>query len=143
MVEPPHWLSNQAVDLVVTEEYDKIRTEFMDILIAEGEQRFSCTALADGNDTGAALQLPAVMKQAWEMGTFWYTFALASPTGLFSLFYKKIQPRLIIDEHEDFTGIMSFYWSQNLVKIVARKLSDKDDYDLQLQQAFENSSLEE
>ncbi|OBT45144.1 hypothetical protein VE00_04339 [Pseudogymnoascus sp. WSF 3629] len=95
MVEPPYWLTNKGVDQILPDEYNKVRVEFMTILEEE-------ELLAASNTTEkGGLRLADVMNQAWEMGTFWYTLALSSPTGLFHLFYHYIQPRLISIHDED------------------------------------------
>lgn len=41
----------------------------------------------------STIAISSVLKRGWEMGTFWYSLALESPTGLFALFYDHIQPR--------------------------------------------------
>jgi hypothetical protein len=46
------------------------------------------------------MRLSPVMKQGWEMGTFWYSLTLRNPTELFRVFYDHIQPRLA-KGHED------------------------------------------
>lgn len=71
------------------------------------------------------------MKQAWERGTFWFSLALTSPTGLFAIFYKQIQPILTekCSDHEDF---------HEVIDILRRKVSDRKDYDERLRKAFED-----
>ncbi|KFY17973.1 hypothetical protein V492_00223 [Pseudogymnoascus sp. VKM F-4246] len=136
MVEPPYWLTNKAVDQMLPDEYNKVRVEFMDIL--EEEER-----LAASNTTeGGGLRLADIMNQAWEMGTFWYTLALSSPTGLFQLFYRHIQPRLISIHEEDPDNVMPYYWAQDVFQIISRKMLDKKEYDLQLRKAFDGSTIE-
>lgn len=132
MVEPPYWLTNKGVDQIIAEEYDGVRMEFMDAMTAE-ENRI----------VGGARAVPLlsnVMKHSWEIGTFWYTLALSSPTGLFSIFYRHIQPMFSKNCSDEFLEVMPFYWGKDIGKIAGRKLSDKKQYDLDLQQAFEDSS---
>lgn len=68
MLRTPIWLTNKAMDEIAeeSEEYDIMRMEFMDILATE-EQRLCSTASA-GNH--GKLQLSAVMKESWRVGTF-------------------------------------------------------------------------
>ncbi|KAJ8225850.1 hypothetical protein LV156_009038 [Aspergillus fumigatus] len=138
MLRTPTWLTNKAVDEIAEEpeEYDMMRREFMDILVAE-ERRLDRTASNHGSP-----QLSSIMEENWRVGTFWYTLALASPTGLFTVFYKQIQPRFIENcpEHDTFQQIMPWYWAQDWVKVAARKLLDRKEYDIRLQQAFEGST---
>ncbi|OBT48362.1 hypothetical protein VE00_01149 [Pseudogymnoascus sp. WSF 3629] len=136
MVEPPYWLTNKGVDQILPDEYNKVRVEFMSILEEE--------ELLAGNNTTkrGGLRLADVMNQAWETGTFWYTLALSSPTGLFQLFYHHIQPRLISIHEEDPDNVMPYYWAQDVFQIVSRKLSDKKEYDKQLRKAFDDSTID-
>ncbi|GIK04890.1 hypothetical protein Aspvir_008988 [Aspergillus viridinutans] len=142
MLRTPTWLTNKAVDEIAEEpaEYDMMRREFMDILVAE-EQRLSRTLASNHGSP----QLSAIMEENWRVGTFWYTLALASPTGLFAVFYKQIQPRFIENcpEHDTFQQVMPWYWAQDWVKVAASKLSDRKEYDIRLQQAFEGDTTTE
>lgn len=90
MLQTPTWLTNKAVDEIAEDAqgYDLMRREFVDVLAAE-EQRTGSNSLP-----GAQQPLPVIMKDGWKKGTFWYSLALASPTGLFAVFYKQIQPRI-------------------------------------------------
>lgn len=92
MLPTPTWLTNKAVDEIAesAEEYDAIRKEFIDIFAAE-EQGLAIVAAS----TGYQQPLSSIMDVGWNIGTFWYGVALASPTGLFTIFYKQIQPRFI------------------------------------------------
>jgi len=133
MVEPPSWLTNKGVDQILSDEYNEVRLEFMKILEEEEEK------LAPRNVTEKGrLRLGDVMNQAWETGTFWYALALSSPTGLFSLFYRHIHPRL--NKHEDNDNLMVYYWAQDAIQLGIRKISDKEKYDQALRRAFEHTS---
>lgn len=140
MLRTPTWLTNQAVDEIAedAQDYGLMRSEFVDILTAE-EQRLGSTALPGSQP------LSIIMKDGWKMGTFWYALALASPTGLFSVFYKQIQPRFLerCPEHDTFQQIMPWYWSQDWVSVAASKLSDRKEYDIRLQRAFETNPIPE
>lgn len=66
------------------------------------------------------------MEEAWTTGTFWCSLALSGPSGLFSLFYKRIQ-RCLSEHSSDETGeIMPFYWVKGVGKFLATKLADKE-----------------
>ena len=135
MAHPPYWLTNKAVDQMVSDEYDEIRKEFMEILTTE-EKRVEETKQED-----ATPKLSTIMNQTWESGTFWYSYALSSPTGLFALFDKYIQPRLTAksSDHGAFHEIMPWYWAKDMTSVFVRKLSDKKEYDIRLRQAFEDA----
>jgi hypothetical protein len=49
------------------------------------------------------------MEQAWTTGTFWYSLALSTPTGLFRLFYERIQPLLSKHRSEEVGEVLPFY----------------------------------
>lgn len=128
MVEPPYWLTNKAVDSMDPEEYDSHRTELMAVLAAEESKMPKDRTMP---------RLSRVMEDAWSRGTFWYTLALTSPTGLFKLFYKHIQqPWFSKHKPEEIGEIMPFFWAKNAGKFVAKKLSDKEKYDHELRLAF-------
>jgi hypothetical protein len=79
-MQTPHWLSAQAIDKIDPEAYNMLREEFMDIFEKEEEKQLAMYGLRRTD----------VMRTGWELGTFWYTLALQSPTGLHPLFYKRI-----------------------------------------------------
>ncbi|KAJ6020698.1 hypothetical protein N7540_006202 [Penicillium herquei] len=81
MIRTPTWLTNQACDEIAEDssEYNKARSEFIDIMANEEV----VTGL-----TSEKTSLSEIMKHSWEAGTFWFSLALASPTGIFSVFYK-------------------------------------------------------
>ncbi|RDW93842.1 uncharacterized protein DSM5745_01164 [Aspergillus mulundensis] len=167
MLRTPTWLTGKAVDEIAeeAEEYDIMRREFMNVLVAE-EQKVEVVHLQNPSTTlrgswaiGAVdetaeipdacgevhamgntykTQLSATMEENWESGAFWYSLALASPTGLFSVFYKQIQPRFLrySPDHDGFQQVMPWYWSQDFVKLGAQKIADRRDYDLRLKEAF-------
>ncbi|PYI01892.1 hypothetical protein BO78DRAFT_423018 [Aspergillus sclerotiicarbonarius CBS 121057] len=62
MIRPPHWFTNMGVDELVPSEYEKLRAEFMDALIAEEQEmagKHNSPLLSD------------VMSKTWATGTFW------------------------------------------------------------------------
>lgn len=133
MIAPPYWLSGKRVDEVDPENYDATRKEFMNILAAEETRMQDCVA-----NKKAIPKLSDVMNRSWNTGTFWYTLALSSPTGLHNLFYDRIKPIFFKHSVDDFISIMLFYWAKDGPLLAYRKVSDKEKYDIQLQQAFEN-----
>lgn len=132
MLHPPRWLTNEAVDTISVPEYDEVRQEFMDILEKEEENLYK--------KCSKSTRLSHTMRQGWEIGTFWYSLALRSPTGLFRVFYDRLQP-MFADGHEDdsdFFRIMMYYWAKNGTKFIFRKIEDKAEYDKRLQEAFDD-----
>ncbi|RAK95374.1 uncharacterized protein BO80DRAFT_459816 [Aspergillus ibericus CBS 121593] len=138
MIQPPHWFTNKAVDQMDAAEYNDIRLEFMNIL--EEEER----ALKDTGLTLEPESVSSIMNQTWESGTFWFSLALTSPTGIFSLFHKHIQPIMTkhCPDHGAFHEIMPWYWTTDTVGIARRKLADKKEYDNRLREAFSISNNE-
>ncbi|KAK1141276.1 hypothetical protein N8T08_009179 [Aspergillus melleus] len=137
MIRTPHWLTDKGVDELVSTEYDAPRREFMAILATE-EKTISSTTLT--HDTLPSLS--AVMDQTWATGAFWYTLALSSPSGLFSIFKEHVRPLFCTDYIEEFNLIMPFFWEKNVGYIAGSKLSDKVQYDENLRQAFGDNSEE-
>jgi hypothetical protein len=130
MLHPPYWLTSQPVDGIDLDEYKKLHEEFMDAF--EEEEKEFC----EGQRT---ILLSPILKQGWEMGTFWYSLALDSPTGLFRLFYDHIQPRFTKEHMGDaaFFRISMSYWSTNASRFLRAKVNDKENYDMRLREAFE------
>ncbi|KAL2833721.1 hypothetical protein BDW59DRAFT_168807 [Aspergillus cavernicola] len=77
------------------------------------------------------LDIPTCLKEGWQKGTFWYRLALESPTSLFTVFYRQIQPRFLKKgpnlAEESFAEIMPSYWAEDYVDIARRKLSDREE----------------
>ncbi|GAD96456.1 predicted protein [Paecilomyces variotii No. 5] len=135
MISTPYWLTNKGVDQLIQEEYDAIRSEYMNILAVE-EKKIRGSSLTNHS-------LPAlseVMNRAWATGTFWYTLALCSPSGVFTIFTEHIRPLFCKDYTEEFHLIMPFLWGKNVGYIAGCKLSDKEQYDKELRQTFEDNS---
>ena len=134
LLQTPTWLTDKAVDEIAqeAEEYNIMRTEFIDIMIHE-EQGRDNTVSADSQQP-----VSTIMNDGWRTGAFWYTLGLVSPTGIFAIFYKQIQPRFLENSpgHDTFHQIMPWYWGQDWFGIANRKLLDKEDYDIKLQEVF-------
>lgn len=133
MIRTPTWLTNKAVDEIADDavEYDTVRSEFLEIM--KNEEKL-------WDMTSDKANLSEIMDRSWRSGTFWFSLALASPTGLFSVFYKQIQPRFIqyCSDHQDaFQETMPWYWSQDFVIVGAAKQRDRIEYDARLRAAFE------
>ncbi|KAJ6096077.1 hypothetical protein N7486_006823 [Penicillium sp. IBT 16267x] len=141
MVEPPYWLTNKGVDEIDAEEYDTYRKELM--IIMSSEERKHINNIPSNDFQGTPVRLSEVMEQAWATGTFWYSLALSSPSGLFRLFYEHIQPLLSKHCSDEIGEIMPFYWGKNVGKLVAEKLAEKKKYDTELLKAFAISRLDE
>jgi hypothetical protein len=138
MLSPPYWLTNKSVDQMVSTEYNAIRTEFMEIL-AEEERTLRTKSRLIGNSNVLPYSLSEVMNRTWETGTFWYTLALSSPSGLCRIFHNQIRVLFCPDHHQELNLIMPFFWGRNLRETVDLKTSDKTKYDEDLRQAFGDS----
>lgn len=136
MIRTPTWLTNKAVDEIAEEatDYDTIRSELIEIMANE-EKSLGLESRKQGQ-MGA--NLSEIMDRSWQSGTFWFSLALASPTGLFSVFYKQIQPRFIrhCPNHDAFHETIPWYWSQDFVSVGAAKQQDRVAYDTELKAAF-------
>ncbi|PKY04249.1 hypothetical protein P168DRAFT_297150 [Aspergillus campestris IBT 28561] len=81
-------------------------------------------------------RLTNLMERSWEKGAFWYSLALSSPSGLFTIFTKHIKPLFCKEFDEEFEVVMPFFFEKNIGNIAGRKLADKKAYDKDLWQAF-------
>ncbi|KAJ5963372.1 uncharacterized protein N7479_003248 [Penicillium vulpinum] len=140
MVEPPYWLTNQDVSHIEIDQFDVVRKEMMSVL--KDEEKKTSSSILPTEVGRTPLLLSEVMEQAWKTGTFWYSLALSSPTGLFHLFYSHIQPLMSTDYSNEFRQTMPFYWRKDVAKFVLGKLVDKKKYDIELQQAFATRSFQ-
>jgi hypothetical protein len=123
------------VDTINEAEYDIVRQAFMAIFANEEK------VLYGKCPENSLIPLSQIMQDGWERGTFWYSLALLSPTGLFRIFYDHIQPRLVKDHEDDsdFFRIMMYYWTRNATKFVFTKIEEqKAKYDKRLEEAFED-----
>ncbi|KUL81670.1 hypothetical protein ZTR_11128 [Talaromyces verruculosus] len=132
MVHPPYWLTAASVDEIEPHEYEKSRSEFMNIL-TEQEQQDHCEG-----DSPLDFKLSETMNTAWDRGAFWYSLALSSPSGVFNIFYKHIKPRFdeTSPEEDPFLEVMQWYWTQKIGHIARKKVKDKSSYDKQLKAEF-------
>lgn len=132
MIQPPHWLANQTTGKLDDKIYDPLRREFVDIL-ERSEQELAIQPQQ---------RLSSAMKQAWETGAFWYVAALDNVWAFTSVFYEHIQPMLARDhkENNDFHFVMMEHWTIEPFPFVRKKLADKEDYDRQLREAFEDKA---
>ncbi|EFW18225.1 hypothetical protein D8B26_005058 [Coccidioides posadasii str. Silveira] len=125
----PLWLTQESIDCINAEKYDQIRQEFMGIFIEEEKH---CPA-------DHAIQRASTMQKSWEQGIFWYVAGLESPTGLHSIFYKRLQP-LYDKKHAqntDFLLMACEYWRRNAMDFIRSRMKDKKAYDERLREAFE------
>lgn len=124
MIQPPHSLTSVAIDLMVSSKYNKSRLEFMSALTNEEEGYHSHSR---HESCPESFKLPHITDTSWDMGTFWHGLALSSPTALFAIFDKQLQPRFIdkSHDHDAFHQIMPWYWTQDIVAISRRKLADQ------------------
>ncbi|KAL3469037.1 hypothetical protein BJX99DRAFT_242199 [Aspergillus californicus] len=139
MVHPPYWLTTTAVDQIVPEKYNQQRLEFMTLLIKEEEQ-YCSSGISE-------LKLSSAMGTSWDMGTFWYSLGLTTPSAMCNIFRKQIRPCLIarsMDDDDPNTPdhsleFMPWYWARDIAAICRRKLEDKRAYDVALQHKFKDS----
>ncbi|KAI9841636.1 MAG: hypothetical protein M1837_000483 [Sclerophora amabilis] len=148
MQHPPYWLTDQSVDTINIDAYNPIHREFLDIFQKEEALRH---LTLNNHDTGNNIPRQTdtewtdtrrtdVMRRGWKNGTFWYSLALDSPTGLPHLLYKHIQP--IFRTHGDdaaFFSTMSQYWMPGLWTFLDAKVEEKRAYEARLREVFDVS----
>lgn len=131
LIHPPYWFSDQGIDTVKKDDYEPLHREFMDVL-AEEEKEIRPPSL-----------LSPILQQGWDKGTFWYALALTSPSALFPIFYKHIQP-IFAESHGDpsFYRITMRYWNFKSYDFIKQKVKDQEQYDASLREAFESGPPE-
>ncbi|KMP06737.1 hypothetical protein CISG_06268 [Coccidioides immitis RMSCC 3703] len=138
-MQPPYWLTSQAVDVIDPEAYNALRQEFMQIFTEE-ERDISHARILE-HHSEKDFNCSSIMNKCWESGTFWYILALRSPTGLHSIFYKHIQPIFEKGHFQDsnFFLMMHKYWSRDASDLPVQKITDRKAYLDKLQEAFDPS----
>ncbi|KAK2764342.1 hypothetical protein FQN54_009035 [Arachnomyces sp. PD_36] len=136
MQHPPYWLTNQAVDKVDEAQYGEVHNEYMDIFRQEEKKMIEIP-----EKKTEELFFTELLKRSWENGTFWFCWALDSPTGLHHVFYHRIRPRYrALDEtafEDEFHCVAPTFWSRDAVDLIISKAEDKREYDKQLRDAFQ------
>lgn len=127
MLHPPYWLTSQSVDTIDTDIFASLHKEFVELMELEERETHS-----------GDIMLSGLMKQGWESGTFWYSLALTSTMGLYSIFQDHIRPRVADDVDGGwFHKVLMNFWRQYIGDFISRKLQDRADYDKKLQEEFD------
>ncbi|KAJ5481093.1 hypothetical protein N7539_006987 [Penicillium diatomitis] len=108
MIHPSYWLTNQAIDLVNSDEYKNLHAEFMTAFSTE------------------KIQTKPPITTMGERDVL-YALALNSLTALFSIFYDHIQPRFS-KTHGDpsFWRNTMPYWTFNTFAFIEQGVKDKE-----------------
>ena len=132
LIHPPRWLTDQSMDLVDVDEYDSVRSEFMQILQGVEQE------VERNVDVVVSPALHSVMEDGWRRGTFWFCLALRSPRQLCRLFYDHILPRFAPEHETDeaFYRIVTSFWSTNRDLFLEKKNVDRENYFMQLETAL-------
>ncbi|RVX74003.1 hypothetical protein B0A52_02893 [Exophiala mesophila] len=115
-MQPPLWLTNQAVDTLDVDAYNKLREEFMQAMEEEEKNRLELRPLGKH-----ALQLSSIMNVSWDRGTFWIQ-------PLYSRLHRQ---------NDQFCLILFAYWARQSHKFMNEKVNQKEEYDKKLLEAFQ------
>jgi Phosphotransferase enzyme family len=127
---PPYWLTSKVVDgfkdSESVAELDTLLKEYFDIYEEEETAR-----------NGVLYQAP-IMRHVWEAGSFWYFQAVKVPKGMYRVFNSNIQPLFNKEHCEEsiFDQVFWWYWGISAEEIIKKKIRDKEDYIMQLNEAF-------
>jgi hypothetical protein len=127
---PPYWLTSKAVDgfkdSESVAELDNLLKEYFEIYAVEEKTR-----------NGTLYQAP-IMRHVWETGSFWYFQAVKVPKGMYRVFNSNIQPLFNKEHCEEsiFDQVFWWYWGVTAQDVIKKKIKDKEDYTMQLKQAF-------
>ncbi|KAH7317351.1 hypothetical protein BKA65DRAFT_570915 [Rhexocercosporidium sp. MPI-PUGE-AT-0058] len=126
---PPYWLASKAVkgfgDSESVAELDTLLKEYFAIYEEENARN------------GILYQAP-VMRHVWEAGSFWYFQAIKVPKGMYRVFNSNIQPLFNKEHCEEsiFDQVFWWYWTVCAQEVKQKKIKDKEDYTMQLSEAF-------
>lgn len=131
MIAVPYWLTGRAIDQI-TEEYlddfDQARQDFTRIL--QEEERTMLEAKRQ------VFPLSSIMDDTWESGAVWFWHCLDSVNAMYCLLEDHICPRFSSSLSTDEEEVLSHFWCEDSTTIVAKKVSDKERHDRELQQIF-------
>lgn len=100
---------------------------------AEKKQQHHSTLLAD------------TMRQAWHSGAYWVYYSFISVNAMVIMVSDHIFPifgfESTLDEEEAFFRSLSHFWCRNSEQFVQRKMKEKVQYDLDLQNHFDTAKL--
>lgn len=100
---------------------------------AEKKHQHHSTLLAD------------TMRQAWHSGAYWVYYSFISVNAIAIMVSDHIFPifgfESTLDEEEAFFRSLSHFWCRNSEQFVQRKMKEKVQYDLDLQNHFDTAKL--
>lgn len=130
---PPSWLTGRAVDDIEGpgfEEFKKSYTKFANIFEQEESGIFSYHERDN-------LSHATIMKRSLENRQYWYSRALRTPKGLFTLFtthietlYEEVKPRELLFES------VSTYWTPGMTDFIDSTLKRYDNYRHEVREIF-------
>lgn len=132
MINPPHWLSDQALDQLAfhLDDFSELFHEFMTCFREEELAVYH-------RDT-----FSQILQSSWKTGSYWYFQALESPSTLLSLFLDHIQPRfekLNSAARERFNHTLMPYWGFNTQEFISQKLLEHETFTQRLKDLFHSS----
>lgn len=132
MQRPPFWLTSRGLDGfdndAAVSEYAAVLDEYFEAYETEERRR-------NGTDTQTSVQ-----RDMWQRGSFWYFYAAAIPTVMYSLFNKRIQP-LFNKDHTKSTAVddvLHYYWGRDLRTFTERKLAENKEYQVNVRERYHN-----
>lgn len=139
MQHPPYWLTTRWVDKIDEDQYSKFSNEYISAIAEEEEKATEQRFL--GKETNE-LPYSERLKKLWEHGTFRYTLALNSPSRLHNIFFSRILPMYQTTEDKDrfedaFFIATSTFWCTRAWDFIRCKGEDKEQYDKDLEDAFQ------
>lgn len=132
----PSWLCIDDLD-DISRNRDEFAASYDSFLqtfaAAEKKQQHHSTLLAD------------TMRQAWHSGAYWVYYSFISVNAMAIMVSDHIFPifgfESTLDEEEAFFRSLSHFWCRNSEQFVQRKMKEKVQYDLDLQNYFDTAKL--
>ncbi|OJD16068.1 hypothetical protein AJ78_03741 [Emergomyces pasteurianus Ep9510] len=124
MLHPPYWFTSPHMNTIDVDHYTAAHREFMTLMEQQEEELYADTSVS------------SIVKNGLGNGSFWYSLALQSPTGLEDIFYDHIETIFTQDNDPYFIKVTYKFWKSDMDAFIASKVKDKAAYDTRLQEEF-------
>lgn len=134
MLQPPYWLTNRAVDQITGDhliDYGERHKEFVSAFEVEEEASGSTASYAE------------MMRNGWDVGSFWYFNAIESSSGFYNLFLQHIQPSYGPEAARGWKGFersVTPYWAIGATRFIECKVKEREHYLQRLREVFQRAS---
>lgn len=129
MLDAPYWLTGLGVDEIQGDEYrayDVIRQEYMRVLKEEEAQQ----------GLPYSFGLAEHIEAGWRNGRYWYYLCLRSVNAMYTVFPHIYAKFSLSGLPGGAAGTLALLWNQHSEMTLDQKLKDKQEYDAELREVF-------